>query len=92
MDIVYNQNPSPPSQMKPLGRRESEAVRLLHKGLTDREIAALMFVKEKTVSTVIHNAMWKVGARTRAALAVAVERNEVVLDGYPIRPARRGNF
>jgi DNA-binding NarL/FixJ family response regulator len=57
-----------------LSRREREVVRLVGAGRTNREIAAELFLSEKTVESHLSHIFTKLGARSRAAVAAAVER------------------
>lgn len=53
----------------PLTAREREVARLVASGATNREIAQTLFLSPKTVERHISNALRKLGARNRAALA-----------------------
>lgn len=53
-----------------LTEREIEVVRLIARGLTNKEIAAQLFISSKTVQRHMENVFGKIGARTRAAVAV----------------------
>jgi ATP/maltotriose-dependent transcriptional regulator MalT len=59
-----------------LSRREREVYDLLRQGLTNRQIAELLFISESTVKLHAHHVYDKVGVRSRTALAVqaALER------------------
>jgi|CXWL01.1.fsa_nt_gi LuxR family quorum-sensing transcriptional regulator LasR len=52
----------------PLSQREAEALTLLAKGMTDREIAAHLGVAERTALYYVQSARAKLGCRTRAHL------------------------
>jgi DNA-binding CsgD family transcriptional regulator len=56
--------------------RETEVYELLRTGLTNREIARLLFIEESTVKAHTHHIYNKLGVRSRSALAVqaALER------------------
>lgn len=54
-----------------LSPRETEVVRLLLNGLTNREIAAALFRSPKTVAAQLKSAMRKHGVTTRTALALS---------------------
>jgi DNA-binding CsgD family transcriptional regulator len=56
------------SQPVPLSEREREVVRLVAQGRTGPEIAAEMHIAHHTVRRHVHNAMTKMGARSRAHL------------------------
>ncbi len=57
-----------------LSRREREVAGLVARGLTNREIAAHLFLSTKTIETHLSRAYEKLGISSRAALAVAIER------------------
>ncbi len=57
-----------------LTRREREVLRLVAEGRTDREIAAALFIGERTVEWHLTNAFNKLGVGTRAAAAAAALR------------------
>ena len=58
-----------------LSKRESEVVRLLSLGATGPEIAEDLHVSHNTVRTHVHNAMTKMGARSRAQLVAMTMAN-----------------
>jgi DNA-binding NarL/FixJ family response regulator len=59
----------------PLSGREREVLRLVAKGTSNREIAALLFVSEATVKTHLTHIYGKLGVKDRAAaVATAYER------------------
>ena len=55
-----------------LSGREHEIAGLVARGLTNREIAARMFLSEKTVESHLSKAFTKLGVSSRAALAAQV--------------------
>jgi DNA-binding NarL/FixJ family response regulator len=59
-----------------LSRREREVYDLLRQGLSNRQIAEVLFISESTVKLHAHHVYDKVGVRSRTALAVqaALER------------------
>ena len=57
-----------------LSAREREIAELVHRQLTNREIAAELFLSEKTVQTHLRNIFHKLGVSSRVAVAVAVEQ------------------
>lgn len=52
-----------------LSRREQEVAALVARGLTNRRIAAELFISERTVETHVHNILGKLGFGSRAQLA-----------------------
>ncbi len=69
-----------------LSTRESEVLRLIAEGLTNKEIAQRLIVTENTVKTHVTSLFNKLGVASRAR-AVAVAANEGLLDGVAA-PAR----
>lgn len=61
--------------------REREVVRLIATGLSNEEIARLLYVSQSTVKTHAGRAMMKVGARDRAQLVVAAYEAGIVQPG-----------
>jgi ATP/maltotriose-dependent transcriptional regulator MalT len=61
-----------------LSPRETEVYGLLRSGLTNRQIAKLLFIEESTVKAHTHRIYDKLGVRSRTALAVqaALERSD----------------
>jgi DNA-binding CsgD family transcriptional regulator len=57
-----------------LTARELEVARLVTAGKTNREIAAELFVSEKTVETHLAHAFAKMGVSSRASLAGVLAR------------------
>jgi non-specific serine/threonine protein kinase len=64
--------PSPPAAPSPAGtltRRELEIARLIAEGLTSQQIAARLFISERTVTTHVTNMLNKLGLSSRIQLA-----------------------
>lgn len=61
---------SPSSLVEPLSEREQEILRLVARGLTNREIAQRLFLAEGTVKNYVTNILSKIGARDRTQAAV----------------------
>jgi DNA-binding NarL/FixJ family response regulator len=61
-----------------LSPRERDVYQLLRSGLTNRQIAKLLFIEESTVKAHTHRIYDKLGVRSRSALAVqaALERSD----------------
>jgi DNA-binding NarL/FixJ family response regulator len=61
-----------------LSRREKEVYELLRTGLTNRQIAKLLYIEESTVKAHTHHIYDKLGVRSRSALAVqaVLERSD----------------
>jgi len=57
-----------------LSRREREIAELVGKGLTNREIAALAHISERTVESHVQHVLAKLGFARRAEIAVWVAR------------------
>lgn len=61
-----------PDTRDQLTPQELQVARLVAEGLTNREIAARLFLSPKTIETHIRHAFQKLGVRSRTELAVAV--------------------
>jgi DNA-binding NarL/FixJ family response regulator len=66
------------SDTQSLSRREREIAVLIARGLTNRAIAAQLFIAERTAETHVSNILGKLGLETRAQIAAwAVARGLV---------------
>ncbi len=71
---------SPPSNQADLlglTPRESEVLRLLAKGLSDREIAAALSISERTAGNHVQHVMQKINVDSRTAAAVFAVRHDL---------------
>lgn len=70
LDRIRNGRPAPPEEFRRLSGRETDVLRLVAEGMTNREIAERMHLAEKTVKTYVSSMMAKLGvhSRLRAAL------------------------
>jgi non-specific serine/threonine protein kinase len=58
-----------PQQDLPLTRREREITELIATGLTNRQIAARLFIAQRTVDTHVAHILAKLGCSNRAQVA-----------------------
>ncbi len=65
---------SEPAGIGSLSARELEVAGLVHQGRTNKEIAAALFLSERTVETHLTHSFRKLGVKGRMALAAAMER------------------
>ncbi|MEU0089024.1 response regulator transcription factor [Kribbella sp. NPDC006257] len=72
--LVAAMTPTPPPA-DGLTSRETEVLKLIAKGLSNSEIAELLFIGETTVKTHINNTFAKIGARHRAEAVRYAYRN-----------------
>lgn len=63
--------------VEPLSERELEVLRLVTAGLSNREIAARLFVSPNTVKSHIHNICGKLDARNRTEAAIRAKENHL---------------
>jgi DNA-binding NarL/FixJ family response regulator len=67
-------------QAEPLSEREKEVLALIARGLGNREIAARLFVSEKTVKSHVANILQKLNVKSRTQAALYAMRHHM-LDG-----------
>lgn len=68
---VPHPNPSTPSpDLSHLTRREQEVLQLIGQGLTNRDIAAQLYISEGTVKTHVNHLLNRLARRNRAQLAI----------------------
>ena len=73
--------PGAPTAIGVLTEREDEVLRLVAKGLTNRQVGEQLFISAKTVSVHMSNVLSKLGVSGRAeAVAVAHQRGLISLD------------
>jgi DNA-binding NarL/FixJ family response regulator len=65
----------------PLSEREIEVLRLLSTGLSNKEIAPLLFISESTVKTHVEHIIAKLGVSDRVQAAVWAARHGLVEEG-----------
>jgi DNA-binding NarL/FixJ family response regulator len=61
----------------PLSKREVEVARLIADGLANKEIAARLFISERTVTTHVGNILNKLGFGSRVQIASWIATSEV---------------
>jgi DNA-binding NarL/FixJ family response regulator len=71
-----------PRQPEPLTKRETEVLRLLAQGKSNKEIAAELVIAEKTVRTHVSNILAKLGVTSRTQAALYALRSGLV----PLEP------
>ena len=70
-----------------LSRREMEIARLVAEGLTNRDIAARLFISERTVDGHLEHVREKLGVNSRAQIATWVTRQGTMVAPDPSIPA-----
>lgn len=68
-----------------LSPRELEVLHLVAQGMTNKEVAAALFLSPKTVGLHLGSAMRKLGVHTRTAAAVAARETGLLEDSSPRR-------
>ena len=63
-------SPKPPDPLEQLSEQERKILVLIGEGLTNREIAARLFLAEKTVKNYVSNVLAKLGLQRRTQVAV----------------------
>ena len=63
-------SPKPPDPLDQLSEQERKILALIGEGLTNREIAARLFLAEKTVKNYVSNVLAKLGLQRRTQVAV----------------------
>jgi DNA-binding NarL/FixJ family response regulator len=63
--------------IEPLTQREQEVLRLVATGLNNRDIAAILFIAERTVKTHVEHIIAKLGVSDRVQAAVWAARHEM---------------
>jgi DNA-binding NarL/FixJ family response regulator len=63
-----------------LSEREVEVLRLLARGLSNRQMAPILFISEKTVSHHIQHIYDKIDVSTRAAATLFAMRHDLLFD------------
>lgn len=71
-----------------LTRREHEVLRLVARGLTNRQIAAALFISSKTAGVHVSNILSKMGVERRAEAAAVAERLQLLASPAEARPPR----
>jgi non-specific serine/threonine protein kinase len=75
VEVPSEHTPPEPSLLTP---RETEVARLLVEGKTNPEIAADLFISERTVQSHVANIMTKLGVNSRTAAAARVVRDDLL--------------
>lgn len=69
--------PGPPDPFSELTKREEQILRLVSKGLTNREIGERLFLAEKTVKHYMTNILQKLHVRSRVEAALLAQRKSL---------------
>ncbi len=85
--LAVTLSPATASPLLPLSPRELEVLRMLARGLSDRDIADALFIGERTVNTHVARLYAKLGVHNRAG-AVAAAAAAGLIDAPPTAPAR----
>jgi len=81
-EFASRAKPPPPPRLDCLTGREREVIALVAEGLSNDEIAALLFLSPATAKTHVNRAMAKLGARDRAQLVVFAFQSGLVRPGW----------
>jgi NarL family two-component system response regulator LiaR len=74
-DDVEPDNPQEESPLAELTQRELDVLRLLTRGLGNKEIAEALFVSEKTVKTHVANVLQKLQVKSRTQAAILASKH-----------------
>jgi DNA-binding NarL/FixJ family response regulator len=74
--LVSLTNTQAPDALQELTERESEILRLIGTGLTNREIGTKLFLSEKTIKHYVTNILQKLQVRSRVEAALIAARHE----------------
>jgi len=69
---------APPGQRPPLSAREMEVLALVSQGLSNKEIAARLFLSEHTVKRHVANILSRLGLPSRAAAVAYAARHDLI--------------